>query len=164
MDRIWKKKKLVDLDEPTSFLNHVYVGCTQRECKPTETIIERYTKMFESLISAGVTEKLPGWEKPHAKTVAWSYDLEGPAKKFVERFCELAFKKTKKEELESVGELSKVCSQIVLKSLYLARIGRPDMLWSVNKLAREVTKWTRACDRRLARLISCVHHTSTFRQ
>ena len=32
----------------------------------------------------------------------------------------------KKEELESVGELSEVCSQIVLKCLYLARIGRLD--------------------------------------
>ena len=32
----------------------------------------------------------------------------------------------KKEELESVGELSKVCSQIVLTCLYLARIGRPE--------------------------------------
>ena len=31
--------------------------------------------------------------------------------------------------------LSKVCSQIVLKCLYLARIGRLDILWSVNKLA-----------------------------
>ena len=41
----------------------------------------------------------------------------------------------KEEELKSVGELSKVCSQIVLKCLYLARIGRPDILWSVNKLA-----------------------------
>ena len=30
----------------------------------------------------------------------------------------------KKEELGSVGELSKVCSQIVLTCLYLARIGR----------------------------------------
>ena len=42
----------------------------------------------------------------------------------------------KKEELKSVGGLSQVCSQIVLKCLYLARIGRPDILWSVNKLAR----------------------------
>ena len=32
------------------------------------------------------------------------------------------------EEMKSVGELSKVCSRIVLKSLYLARIGRPDIL------------------------------------
>ena len=63
-----------------------------------------------------------------------------------------------------LGELSKVCSQIVLKCLYLARIGRLDSLWSVNKLARAVTKWTRACDRRLARLISYIHHTSDHRQ
>ena len=70
----------------------------------------------------------------------------------------------KKEEFESVGELSKVCSQIVLTCLYLARIGRPDILWSVNTFARSVTKSTRACDRRLARLISYIHHTNDFRQ
>ena len=56
-----------------------------------------------------------------------------------------------------------VCSQIVLK-LYLARIGRPDILWSGNKLARAVTKWTKACDKRLARLISYIHHRSEYRQ
>ena len=76
--------------------------------------------MFESRISASATEKLLGREKPHAKIVAWSYDMEGHAKKCVERYCELGNKKTeqlynvstpclddhfKKEELESVGEL-----------------------------------------------------------
>ena len=40
--------------------------------------------------------------------------------------------------------MSKVCSQIGLKCLYLARIGRPDILWSVNKLARSITNWTKA--------------------
>ena len=102
-------------------------------------------------------------------TVATS-DHETPltAKKCVERYCELANKTTQqlhkvstpciddhhfKEELKSVGELSKVSSQIVLKCLYLARIGRPDILWSVNKLARSITKWTKACDKRLNRLI-----------
>ena len=74
----------------------------------------------------------------------------------MERYCELANKTTqqlykvstpciddhhfKEEELKSVGELSKLCSQIVLKCLYLARIGRPDIRWSVNKLARSITK------------------------
>ena len=58
----------------------------------------------------------------------------------------------KKEEPESVRQLSEVCSQIVLKFMYLARIGKSDILCSVNKLlARSVTKWTQACDRRLAR-------------
>ena len=60
--------------------------------------------------------------------------------------------------------MSEVCYHIVLNCLYLARIGRPDILWSVNKLARSVTKWTQACDRRLARLISHIHFTSGYRQ
>ena len=127
--------------------------------------------MFESRLSAGAT-------KPRAETVAWSYDMEGRAQKCVEKHCELANKKTeqlykvsspclddhhfKKEELESVGELSQICSQIVLTCLYLARIGRPHILWSVNKLARSVTKWTGSCDKRSARLISHVHHTDDY--
>ena len=98
----------------------------------------------------------------------------------MERYCELANKTTqqlynvstpriddrhfKEEELKSVGELSKVSSQIVLKCLYLARIGRPDILWSVNKLARSITKWTKACDKRLCRLISYIHHTCEYKQ
>ena len=65
--------------------------------------------------------------------------MEGHSKKCVERYCELANKTTqqlykvttpcmddhqfKEEENESVGELSQVCSQIVLKFRYLARIG-----------------------------------------
>ena len=112
--------KHVDLDEPASFLDHVCLGCTQRECKPNEIFIEDFSKMFESRISAGATEKLPGWEKLHAKTVSWCYDMEGPARKCVERYCELANKMTeqlfkvpslclddhwfKKEELQSVEE------------------------------------------------------------
>ena len=102
------------------------------------------------------------------------------AKKCVERYCELASKTTqqlykvstpciddhhfKEEETKSVGELSTTCSQIVLKCLYLARIGRPDILWSVNKLARSITKWTKACDKRLNRLISYIHHTCEYKQ
>ena len=82
MALMWKKlMTLVDLGEPISFLDHVYLGCTQRECKPNEMIIEEYTKMFESLGSAGASEKLPGWEKPHAKAVAWTYDMEGTRSK-----------------------------------------------------------------------------------
>ena len=70
----------------------------------------------------------------------------------------------KEEEMGSVGELSKVCSQTDLNCQYVARICRPDILCSVNKLARAITKWTRACDKHLARLISYFHHTSEFKQ
>ena len=67
----------------------------------------------------------------------------------------------KEEELKSVEELSDVCSQIVLICLSLASIGRPDILWSVNKLARAVTKWSRTCDKSLARLISFIYFTTS---
>ena len=104
--------------------------------------------------------------------------MEGHAKKCVERYCELANETTqqlykvstpciddhhfKEEELKSIGELSQVCSQIVLKCLFLARIGRPDILWSVNKLARSITKWTKVCDKRLNRLIlTFITHVNT---
>ena len=66
--------------------------------------------------------------------------------------------------MKSVGELAQVCSQIVLKCLSLARIGRPDILWSVSEFARSITKWTKACDKRLSRLISYIHHTCEYRQ
>ena len=71
---------------------------------------------------------------------------------------------SKKKKRNLLRELSQVCSQIVLKCLYLARIGRPDILWSVNKLARSITKWTMACDKRLSRLISYIHHTCEHKQ
>ena len=32
-------------------------------------------------------------------------------------------------------------------------------LWSVNKVARSITKWTKACDKRLNPLMSYIHHT-----
>ena len=181
----WKiLMKDVDLREPTSCLDHVYLGCTQRECQISKDIVENYRSMFESRISAGATEKLPETKammKLDAETISsWSCDMEGHAKKCVERYCELANKTTeqlynvatpcmddhhfREEESGSVGELSKVCSQIVLKCSFLARIGRPDILWSVTQLVRAVTKWTKSCDKRLARLISYIHHTCEYRQ
>ena len=66
--------------------------------------------------------------------------------------------------MKSVGELSQVCSQIVLKCSYLARIGRPDILWSVSKFARSFTKWTKASDKRLNRLISYIHHACEYKK
>ena len=129
-------------------------------------------------VHAFLLEHLKNYQDGKVKNL--SHDMEEHAQKCVRRYCELANKKTeqlykvstlcldgrqiRKEELESVGELSEVCSQIVLNCLYPARNGRSHILWSVNKLARSVTKWTQACDRRWASLIPYVHHTSDYRQ
>ena len=109
--------------------------------KQEKNTVDNYRTMFESRISAEKVAKLPFPQ--NLRISSWSYDMAGHAKKCVERFCELANKTTqqlykvstpciddhhfKEEEMKSVGELSHVCSQIVLKCLYLARIGRPDI-------------------------------------
>ena len=126
----------------------------------------------------GRIEKLSYCE--HFRISSRSYDMQGHAKKCVEQYCELADKASQQfykvstpcivdhhfeeEELKSVGQLSNVCCRIVLKCLYLVQIGRPDILWSVNKLARSITKWTKVCDKRLNRLISYIHHTCEYKQ
>ena len=118
IDPMWKVlMKEVDLGEPTSFLDHVYLGCSQRECQTSKDIVDSYRTMFESRISAGATEKyliLRNFARtfPH-----------GHAKQFRERYCELANKTTqqlhnvatpclddhrfKEEENGSVGEFFK---------------------------------------------------------
>ena len=81
IDPMWKElMKEIDLREPTSFLDHVYMGCTQREWD----IVSR--------ISAGATEKLTCSGRLDSNISTWSYDMEGHAKKCVERYCELVNK------------------------------------------------------------------------
>ena len=134
IDPMWTVlNKEVDLGEPTSFFDHENLGCTQRQCEISKGIVDNYRAMFESRISAEELKKLPYSE--NFRISSWSYDMEGHAKKCVERYCELANKTTqqlykestpciddhyyKEEELKSVGELSKVCSQIVSEMLVL---------------------------------------------
>ena len=99
------------------------------------------------------------YQKLAKDTKAWSYDMEGHALQCVERYCELAGKELgklkqydtpciddhqlKPEDFELKGQVSETAANIVLTVLYLARIGRPDLLWTVNA----VTKWTLACDK-----------------
>ena len=57
-------------------------------------IVTNYRDMFEARISAGAKEKLP--TKVPGRLAAeiissWSYDMEGHAKKCVERYCEHAW-------------------------------------------------------------------------
>ena len=120
--------------------------------------------MFESRISAGATAKLPRWWKTSRK--------DGCA---VVRHGRTCWKM--RRDILRIGKQKDRAVIRSLKSLigwsprqegtwisWRSWIGWPDILWSVNKLARSVTKCTGACDRRLARLISYIHHTSDYWQ
>ena len=158
---MWKLfNKEVDLGEP---IGSCIFGMHSKKTRNKQRYCGQLQNHVRIANFCGRVEKLPFSQ--NLRISSWSYDMAGHAKKCVERYCELANKTTqqlykvstpciddhhfKDEETKSVGELSNTCSQIVLKCFYLARIGRPDILWSENKLARCKTKWTKACDRRL---------------
>ena len=122
LDPMWKVlNKEVDLGEPSFFLDHVYLGCTQRQCEVSKDTVDNYRTMFEWWISACGVEKLPSPQ--NLRISSWPYDMAGHAKKCVERFCELANKTTqqlykvstpciddhhfKEEEMTCVGEFRK---------------------------------------------------------
>ena len=89
IDPMWKVlNKEVDLGEPTSFLDQENLGSAQRQCEISKDIVVNYKTMFESRISAGRTEKLLYSE--NFRISSWSFDMEGHAKKWLERYGELA--------------------------------------------------------------------------
>ena len=81
--------------------------------------------------------------------------MEGAAKGCIERYLELSGKKEhelapaatpciddhilKPEDFQTKGVLSHVCSKAVLKFWYMTRLARPELYWTINALAREVT-------------------------
>ena len=66
------------------------------------------------------------------------------------------------EDLTARGELLGSAAKIVMKLLWLARLCRPDSQVGINLLGSHVTKWSKADDRRLARLIGYLSRTTTY--
>ena len=56
----WEKPmKDVDLDEPTTFLDQVYLECTQRDCELNEDFVEQYKTIFETESAICAQQMLP---------------------------------------------------------------------------------------------------------
>ena len=139
---MWKKlMKLVDLGEPTSFFDHVYLGCTQRECKSNESMTWRIQK------DVRITNLR--WSNWKVTCLVGKISRENSGLVFWHgRSCEEMRGKElwigKKEEWATLQSLRTISSkkgrtgngwrivQILLsnrlKMLFLARIGRLDIL------------------------------------
>ena len=60
LDPMWKVlNEEVDLGEPTSFLDRVYLGCTQRQMPNKQRYCGQIQNHVQSGISAGGADKLP---------------------------------------------------------------------------------------------------------
>ena len=57
------------------------------------------------------------------------------------------------------GQLAPHAASVLLKILYGARIARFDLLRQVNRLARNITRWTTDDDKKLHHLMCHMHHT-----
>ena len=149
------------------FLDHVHLGCTQRGDTPNESSLSNLEQCSNHEF---LLEHLKNCmsEKPHAIIVAWSYDMEGDARKCVERCCELANEKIEQLDKVSTTCLTTIISRkrnlnhlencqkyVLTKCLKMLVTGT-----NTNNLAQAVTKWTRASNRRFARLIFYIHHTN----
>ena len=55
-------------------------------------------------------------------------------------------------ELAKPGVLAPNAASLLMKALYMARMARLDVCWTINTLARYVTKWTRLQDKQICRL------------
>ena len=142
-------------------------------CAKNDEYIDFFNKAYPSS-----KRKKEDSEKTNVR--AWEYEMTGHAVKCVEKYLEITkmdIKALKKvvtpnlddhqlapEDFEAKGELHEGAATVVLTCLFLARFQRPDICWTVNSLAREVTRWNLACDRRLLRLISYLHHTKHYTQ
>ena len=60
---MWKVlNKEVDLREPTSFFDHVYLECTQGQSEISKIFVDNYRTMFESRIRFDINPKAP-WSR-----------------------------------------------------------------------------------------------------
>ena len=158
MAPIWKKlMKHVDLDEPTSFLDHFFFGmystwmqtegnhywATQRNvwityffwsnwknCQSGKNLTQRRLR--------GLTTRKDMLKNALRNTANWQTKKDGAT---VQSFQVLAWMiiNSKRRSLNQLENDQKYAH-------WLSRIGRPNILWSVHALARSVTKWTQVCD------------------
>jgi hypothetical protein len=60
------------------------------------------------------------------------------------------------------GDLGDEASSILMKILYGARMARYDLLRATCALASKITKWTRACDKKLYKLVCYINSTLDY--
>ena len=171
LDPMWKLfNEEVDLGELTSFLDHVYLSCTQRQCEISKDIVDNDRTMFESPISAGEGGReitVPS-KSSYFFVVLWH---GGSCKEMCGAILWVG-KQDYSTTLQSIctmhrwpplqRKINKICWRMVkcmLSNCSKMLIFGTNwttwfFLWSLNKFARSSTKWTKACDKRLNRLIS----------
>ncbi|MFM7984085.1 MAG: hypothetical protein ACKPKO_32645, partial [Candidatus Fonsibacter sp.] len=64
---------------------------------------------------------------------------------------------------DDVGSLALVACSLLMKVLWAARLGRPDLLRAVHHVATNTTKWTSHCDAMMQSLMGYIQATLHLR-
>ena len=105
------------------------------------------------------------------------FDMSDFAKSCVQRYCVLS--KRDKDKLpkadtpsfrevpvfadnDEPGNYASLAPSLLMKPLYLARCARPELSFTIAKLARRITRWTRADDRAIDRMYAYINATAKF--
>ena len=125
--------KTVDID-----LHHFFTTCIWQalnvKVNRMKQSLEQYTNMFESRISAGGTQNPPGWQRHHAQNSSVVRRHEG-------NMLSNALNDTVDWQTREWSNFTKF--RIFAKMIIISNkknLNRPDILWTVNKLARSVKK------------------------
>ena len=168
---LMRKSGLV-LDPPTPLGD--YLGCGQSPTvfspESAQTRLEAVKPLLEETIA-----EVKASSGPAQSVRAIRYNMYGFFQQCVDLYCELAKvsrnslravatpslddHQLKLEDFEVEGNLQKEAARVIMKMLYGARLVRYELLWPICSIARQVSKWTRACDKRLHRLVSYIAHT-----
>ena len=168
--------KGLKLDPPEPFKE--YLGCGQLSITLTHQEVQQ---RLEHIDPIRVDPDLPTAKTDASKRSAGipvrsiAYDMRGFLRQVVEKYFQFFGKQETDlksvqtpsiddhqippEDFESKGSLSNDAARIVMKALYGARFVKYNLLWPICNLARRISCWSTADDRRLRRLVSYIHHT-----
>ena len=95
----WKiLMKDVDLGEPTSFLDHVHLCCTQRECQISKDIVDNYRSVFRNkdfcLDYWKIQKQKPRWNLMQKQFLHGFFEIWKVMQRNAWRYCEFANKTT----------------------------------------------------------------------
>ena len=147
--------------ETTSYIDHVYVGCPanrtnvllkKTRCSDHESLPEQ---LKNCQLGKNLTQTLSRgpmtWKDMRKNAMK---DISSCTKSLNSLLGRPSFQEG------GTGISWRIVKTILRKfeMLVLARVGRPEILWSVKKLPRRVANWTRDC------AIARIHHTNDFRE
>ena len=163
----------LELDPPAPLGD--YLGCGQFHTKVSAVEAQRRLEQVHPLTEESITTHTPT-ECERGKPVrAIRYDMFGFFQQCIDVYLQhagiqrsqLRAAKTPSvddhqltdEDRATPGVLEKDAAKVIMKMLYGARLVRYELLWPICSIARMVSKWSKAEDKRLYRLICYLNTT-----